>query len=113
DREAKAALADTRGTHGVVPRCRTGGQTGRHSPPAAPVPMDRGHVRSSADLRPGSARIVPGVNKVPLMSRSGGRIDALATVDLHEPLDERESSVRDLAPATVDDQRVPAVRHLN
>jgi hypothetical protein len=40
-------------------------------------------------------------------------IPLVVGLDLDEALDKSESRVRDLAPATIDDERVPAVRHLN
>src|SRR5712691_2211706 len=67
-RAVRAVLADTLGTHAVARACRTVDRTRRHSSPAAPAPLDRQHVRSSADLRPSLARTVPGSNKVPLNS---------------------------------------------
>src|ERR1700687_4446613 len=45
--------------------------------------------------------------------RAATKSDAAVRDDLDEALHKRESRVGDLAPATVDDQRVPAILHLD
>src|SRR3954466_8701006 len=62
----------------------------------------------------GQRPVLPVDEKPPAASAAEGpRTPPRPATDLGEPLDELESLVGDLAPGTVDDERVATVRHLD